>query len=153
MILGTLNDLTPIEQLGGNFLAAASYLKKLNTADLTPGHYEVDGADVFANFYHVTLESPDTLSFETHTHYADIQIITDGCEGMWYAPLSSALTVRAPYEAERDVTFYNDPAQSEELAVRAGQYAVFLPDDAHKPSCQTGNSSYSHKLVIKVRID
>lgn len=152
MIFCALNDLTPIEALGGHFATAAAYLKNTDLSALTPGHYPIDGDNVFANFYDVALQDPATLSFETHTVYADIQIITDGCEGMWVAPLTSAMTVRTPYETQRDVTFYDDPAQSTELAVTAGHYAVFLPQDAHKPSCQTGDSTHAFKLVIKVKV-
>lgn len=153
MIIGTLKNLAPIAELGGNFSTAAAYLKTLDVAALTPQRYEIDGANVFANFYDVSLQDPETLSFETHTHYADIQLIVDGCEGMWVAPASAGLTVRTPYEEARDVTFYEDPQQSTELAVTAGQFVVFFPEDAHKPSCVSGNSRRAFKLVIKVKID
>lgn len=153
MIKGTLDDLTPIAALGGNFITAAAFLKKLDIAALTPQRYEVDDVNVYATFYDVALQPPETLSFETHTHYADIQLIVDGCEGMWVAPASAGLTIRTPYEEERDVTFYEEPAQSTELAVTPRHFVVFLPEDAHKPSCQTGASTHALKLVVKVKID
>lgn len=152
MILGTLNNLTVLEALGGNFATAVTYLKTTDLGALTPGHYEIDGDNVFANFYDVSLQEPSTLSFETHTHYADIQLIVDGCEGMWFAPYTADMVVRTPYETERDVTFYEDPALASELAVAAGQFVVFFPDDAHKPSCLTRDSRHAFKLVIKVKV-
>jgi len=152
MLYGTLNDLSPIESLGGHFGTAAAYLRQLDVTSLTPGHYPIDGENVFANFYDVILQEPSELSFETHSHYADIQIVTDGCEGMLVAPFSPDMVIRTPYEAERDVTFYEDPVRSETLLVTGGHYVVFLPEDAHKPSCRTENSPFAFKLVIKVKV-
>lgn len=153
MITGTLDNLAPIAELGGNFLTAVSFLKNLDIDSLTTQRYEIDGANVFATFYNVTLGDPTTLSFETHTHYADIQLIVGGCEGMWVASASDGLTIRTSYEAERDVTFYEDPVRAEELAVMPNHFVVFMPEDAHKPSCKTKNYEYSRKLVVKVKID
>ena len=153
MLCGTLDDLSPIARLGGNFPAALAFLQKVDINGLSPQRYEIDGANVFATFYDADLQEPCCLLFETHTHYADIQLITDGCEGMRHTSISAGLTVHTPYDEDRDITFYEEPAVSTELAIMPKQFVVFFPDDAHKPGCKTPNSNHSCKLVIKVKVD
>ena len=38
------------------------------------------------------------------------------------------------------------------VQVRAGQYAIFYPDDAHIPSCAWGAPAEVLKVVVKVKV-
>lgn len=97
------------------------------------------------------MREPTVAKLESHNNYADIQIVTYGCEGMEYAP-KNALTVNTEYNPDHDVAFYNDSEAAEMLEVLAGEFALFMPEDAHKPNCFVGKGDKSKKLVVKVHI-
>lgn len=152
MITGTLKDLSVLSKLGGNFTAVVDFLKKLDVTALKPGKYEIDGDKAYAFFSEMTLRDPSELPFEAHARYADIQMIIDGLEEMWQAPVSDALPVRTPFDESKDAAFYNDPDHFNTVVLGAGEFAVFFPEDAHKPCCMVKDSKHSLKLLFKVRV-
>lgn len=151
MLVGTLNNLAPLAALGGNFETAARFLQGLDISSLEPKDYEIDGEQVFAMFCEVDLRPYDEAKPEAHRRYADIQLVLDGCEGMLYAPIDS-LTVATPYSEEADVAFYENPAEPSMLALKAGEFAVFMPWDAHTPNSTVGAHAHSKKLLMKVKL-
>lgn len=153
MITGNLKDLSVLSKLGGNFTAAVEYLKNLDVAALEPKRYDVDGNNVYAIFCELALHDPAELPFEVHGRYADIQLVIDGCEGMWQVPVSEELPVRTPYDATKDIGFYNDPACYNKVYLSSGEFAVFFPEDAHKPCCATEGCTQSRKLLVKVLLE
>ncbi len=149
MLVGTLENLAPLAALGGHFKTAATFLQDLDTAALVPQRYEVDGDNVYAFCAEVDLR-PATDAFpEAHRRYADIQLVIEGCEGMVYVP-TARLAEHAPYNAEADYALYENIEDPSVLALRAGEFAVFMPEDAHTPCCPVGDCKKSKKLVVKV---
>ncbi len=149
MIKDSLKNIDSLSQYGENFNKAIEFLKTVDFNALTPQKYEIDGSNVYAFFCEVNLVAPTQAKLETHKKYADIQVVTYGCEGMEYAP-ADTLTVKEEYSAEHDIAFYEDGKNAELLKVSAGEFALFLPEDAHKPNCFAGQGEKSKKLIVKV---
>ena len=57
------------------------------------------------------------------------------------------------YDTERDLEFYNINCKEEYLELLEGQFMVFFPNDAHKPSISLKEISSVKKVVVKVKID
>jgi YhcH/YjgK/YiaL family protein len=118
---------------------------------MTDGKYEIDGDEVFA-----LVQSYDTVErtekrFESHRDYLDIQYVAEGREQI----LCSAVRALRPltdYDKEKDFTLYADPEEPIILHLQEGDFAVFYPQDGHKPGCAAGASSRIKKVVVKVRI-
>lgn len=89
--------------------------------------------------------------FESHRKYIDVQLIVAGEELMQVEDVAR-LVVDAPYVAERDLTKYADAAISSHLAMRAGDAAVFFPEDGHMPSLQWRGPVLVRKSVVKVPV-
>jgi YhcH/YjgK/YiaL family protein len=89
------------------------------------------------------------MLFEAHKDYIDIQAIIDGEETIGYA-LTETLEVVEPYKP--DVVKCSDPDIFTEVKLAKGMFAIFYPDDAHKPcyDYRDGKSNV-HKLVVKVK--
>ena len=135
--------------LGPRFRRAFEYLLAFSP-DVEDGRYDLDGADDY-----VLVQTYETLpqeqrTFESHRRYVDVQYLFSGQETVYYRE-SSSLTVRAPYELEKDAIFYHD-ADDRPLHLGAGDFAVFWPQDAHKPACDWGKASVVRKVVVKVRL-
>jgi YhcH/YjgK/YiaL family protein len=105
----------------------------------------------------VIVESGTTLPrsakrLESHRRFIDIQVSVAGGEVMDWAPLSG-LAVHTPYDAERDVGFWNDPAELVSVLVRPGWFTIFWPEDAHRPGLHPGSDQAAYrKLVFKIAI-
>lgn len=89
--------------------------------------------------------------FESHRRYIDVQIIVEGEELMEVEDLTR-LAVAEAYNPERDFLKYHDTAVASVLKVRAGDVAVFFPEDGHMPSLQWRAPGLVRKSVVKVPV-
>ena len=114
------------------------------------GKYEIDGDNLFILVQRYATKDKEEMLFEAHKNYIDIQAIIDGEETIGYA-LTETLKVVQPYKP--DVTKYADPPVFTEVKLAKGMFAIFYPDDAHKPcyDYRAGKSNV-HKVVVKVKI-
>ena len=151
MILDTMTNAKRYEGLHPGFKKAFDYIRNTDLASLAPGKYEIEGDDVFGLIQEYKTLPVEEKQFETHKNYIDIQYIISGEEMMGYTALEN-LTVKTPYNPEKDCEFYDD-AQMSECVVEAGSYAVFFAGEPHKPGCTaTGReASDIRKLVLKIR--
>jgi len=93
---------------------------------------------------------------EAHEKYIDIQYVASGEEKFFFGD-KRAFKVSEPYNAEKDVEFYHsadfEKSPAAEVSVlRAGEFAIFFPDDAHKPSLETGKSHNIRKILLKIPV-
>jgi YhcH/YjgK/YiaL family protein len=89
--------------------------------------------------------------FESHRQYIDVQVIVAGEELMEVQDISR-LVVSQPYDAERDFIKYADSTDTSVLTMRAGDIAVFFPEDGHMPSLRWRNDELVRKTVVKVPV-
>ena len=91
--------------------------------------------------------------FEIHRIYADVQYLVSGAEIMQTARMKE-LTPVTEYEATGDYHFFKTSGPTTDLIVQAGEFAVFYPHQAHRPSCSyQGYQGLVKKLVFKVKIN
>jgi YhcH/YjgK/YiaL family protein len=119
------------------------------TAD---GRYEIDGPGLVAIVSRYRTAPAEEKKWETHRIHGDIQFMVEGSELIGYAK-RDLLTVRTPYNPEKDAEFYEPPAGiPSRLRLDAGSFAVFLPQDGHQPGVQVAAPEAVHKVVIKFRL-
>lgn len=90
--------------------------------------------------------------FESHRTYIDVQVVIEGEELMEVAD-ASRMTVRQPYNSDRDLIVYEDSTDTSLLRVFAGQAALFFPVDVHMPSLRIRSAPVLvRKAVVKVPV-
>ena len=90
--------------------------------------------------------------FETHRKMIDIQVVIEGVELMEVADFAR-LTVREPYNPDRDLIIYHDTAEASQWKMHTGQAAVYFPVDAHMGSLRLGGApALVRKCVVKVPV-
>ena len=57
------------------------------------------------------------------------------------------------YNSENDIEFLDSTEPEYFIKLAKGEFAIFFPNDAHKPSINYGNKSTVKKIVVKVPID
>lgn len=150
MVIDTLTHAGLYHSLGPRFAAGLEWLRTFQPA-IPDGRYEIRGDDVFA-----LVQSYDTVpaaekKYESHHVYADIQYVAAGTEVIHYAPVDGLQSVTA-YDAPKDFLLYADPAAATPLHLPPGSFAIFHPQDGHKPGCVNGAPCRMKKVVIKVRV-
>lgn len=132
------------------FQTALQFLSRPDLEQLPEGWIEL-GNGVRASVQRYTTQPEETLRFETHEKFFDVQYLVAGEERIGVAA-RDGLEVQTPYDVENDVTFYQEPAESDSVLLHAGEYAVFAPQDAHKPRCAAGKPMPVQKIVVKVPV-
>ena len=164
MIFDEKQNLDFYRNLGieGRYAKAVDFLKNTDLAALEPGKYEIDGKDVYANVSAYTTIPWEEAKYEAHEHYTDIQYVIEGSEVMTYAP-AHEMTVKTPYNPDKDVVFFENTTDGLQVVVKAGQYLqivagpdqylIFNPWDAHKPKAANGAPAPIKKVIVKIKED
>lgn len=132
------------------FKTAFCFLCRLDLAEIPDGWYDL-GEGVRASVQRYATSPAEELSFETHEHFYDVQYVVEGQEYMGVAS-RDGLKAKTPYDADNDVTFYEDPDLPGQVLLRKGEYIILAPEDAHKPRCAAGESAPVVKIVVKVPV-
>ena len=114
------------------------------------GTYEICGQDLFVKVQNY--ETRDEGFLEIHDKYIDIHCMVEGVEKVYYRECQG-LESELPYNEEDDVQFLKDVDGGLEFLLKAGEFAIFLPQDAHKPAMNVAGKAKAKKLVFKVRVE
>lgn len=132
------------------FRTAFEFLKRKDLADLPVGWVDLENG-VRASIQHYTTFDWDANEFETHEDYFDVQYLVEGIEYVGVC-LREGLEVSKPYDKKAEITFYKEPSVSGKVLLRAGDFVVLAPEDAHKPRCAAGRKIPVIKIVVKVPV-
>lgn len=151
MIFDTVDNIMKYAAISDNFRKAAEFIAKTDLASLTPGKYEIDGTNAYCVIQEPELKEKAEIRWEAHRYYADIQLGIDDGEGSEYLPLGD-IKSWDEYISAWDAVYSPEMPDGVMLPIRKGCFAVFFPEDAHRPCIKLGESSKGHKAVIKVKM-
>lgn len=111
-------------------LARSGALKRL-----APGRHALQGDELYVLVQRNALVDWADARWEAHRRYIDIQFVLAGRQVIGCCDIAQ-LAPDAGYDAARDIEFLRDGAVDEgaRLYMRAGDFAIFLPQDAHRPN-------------------
>jgi biofilm protein TabA len=89
--------------------------------------------------------------FESHKKYIDMQFMVSG-EEIIEVENSKNLICIQEYDEEKDISFYKDTKQTSLILLKAGDIAIFYPQDAHMPCIRATKCDKVVKVVVKVKI-
>lgn len=89
--------------------------------------------------------------FESHRKYIDVQFILGG-EEIIEVSNTNLLAVALVYNEELDYIKYEDKKECSSIVLKAGDVAIFYPQDAHMPCIKVKNSVKVIKAVVKVMV-
>jgi YhcH/YjgK/YiaL family protein len=153
MIYGTLRDNNtywPVARVPA-IASALAWLQAM-PKDQAPGVYELDGKKIYVNVHGYDTLARNECTFESHRVYADLQYCIEGGEVIDYAWRAELGTDRGPYDESKDVLFSDPPAHFSSLVMKPGDFAIFLPADAHRPKVHDSINPAIRKLVVKIDV-
>lgn len=150
MILDDLKNLRQYNSLFPGMQAAAEFLEKM-TAQTPTGRYPIDGTNVYAMVQRYETKPEDTLPWECHDNYLDIQYLFSGQETILWAE-RNAVPEWGAYSESNDSTVSYGKCTPVPLTLSPGQFAIFTSHDAHKPKCIKDTPAPVVKVVVKMKI-
>lgn len=133
-------------QLALDYLAATDFDK------VEAGRYPIKGDLIYAQVLDLETKDKSAVLPEVHRKYLDVQYLHAGKERIGVTPDLGNNPVAQDYDEERDILFYTDVQNEVELIMRPGNFAVFFPEDIHRPGCADGQSGKIRKIVVKVAV-
>ena len=135
------------------FEKAIEFLRREDWRAHSDGKIPIAGDTVYGMLQSYETKIPgETVPFEGHRKYIDIQYMIEGKETISWMP-TSALAPTMPYDDAKDIWFCQYMRKSATpVALSTGQLIVLFPEDAHAPMHSAGAPTYVRKIVIKVAV-
>lgn len=150
MIVGEMNSKDRLLGIHPGMKQAFDFLEQCFAGEMEPRRYEIDGEKLYAMVFRYTPQEKEYPQYETHDKYLDIQYMVSGSEFQWYIPRKK-LPANAPYQAEKDITFYPFAGEGSRLALGPGDFAIYFPEDGHLPAMPDGMADECVRIVVKIK--
>jgi YhcH/YjgK/YiaL family protein len=150
VILDTLAHSHFYAGIGQRFARAFAWLHAADLSKLEPQTIELEGRDLYVLVQEY--QAKTDVAWESHRDYADIQYVVSGNESILYADVGQK--DRGDYNEVKD-RYVPDVEADMNIDLGPGQFAIFFPQDAHKPGlvpARTGIAATVRKIVVKVRL-
>jgi YhcH/YjgK/YiaL family protein len=148
MIIDRLGNSALYESLNPLFKKAFDYLKSLDLTKIEAGKTSLEGNDLYVSVSNSNLKDKENAKLEVHNNYIDIQLPVSKAEGFGWIGRKKLKKETAPYDAEKDILFFDDQPQTY-FSIEPGNFAIFFPEDGHAPCIGEGSVM---KIVVKVKI-
>ncbi len=150
MIYDNISNLERYRTLHKGLYEALKFLASCD-ATVAAGRHPLSG-DNFVNVMDYNTLEVNTVGFEAHRRYIDIQYCITGEERVALRQLPT-LNITTPYNAERDVAFAaDDHAPHDEVTIGNGYFLILFPNDGHMPQLAIGEPAPVKKAIAKVEV-
>jgi len=118
---------------------------------MAPGKYDLTTDGVYATVSDYITKDIDTVFYEVHRKYIDIQYVVSGREYIAITTLENIDSVKQVYDEVNDIEFFQKTDDRFVLA-DSTKFFVFFPSDPHKPCLKVDENSKVRKIVVKIPI-
>lgn len=155
MIFGHIQALETERAYAAPIRKAIRYCRETDVSGLGESRFLLDGEDMIALICDRVTEAKEKKLPEVHRRYAELQYMAEGSELMGFYPDRGDNELRQDCLEEKDTLYYKENSQAEEkmLLMTPGTYAVFFPEDVHRPFCQVNTPARVKKIVVKIALD
>ena len=134
---------------------ALHILRTTDVSGMHHGKYPLDGDRLILQINEITTGPKAEKRPEVHRQYIDVQYMVHGHELIGFYPDCRDGEVLEDRLETSDVLFYRERTDVHEilLPMTDGCYAVFFPEDVHRPCCMMDAPEDVKKIVLKIRVD
>ncbi|MDX9957715.1 MAG: YhcH/YjgK/YiaL family protein [Clostridia bacterium] len=160
MIADSIRNKNLYAGISARLAQALDYVEVQKKTGFTGQTVELDGRQVYAMYQSYVTESTEGRQYEAHRRYIDVQYIVEGEEVIRAADFAG-MTEMSGYDAENDIQWFMPEAAAtigsqagavNTIHLKAGQFAVFFPQDAHMPKLASDSPGAVKKIVVKIAI-
>jgi YhcH/YjgK/YiaL family protein len=129
---------------------AFAFMRDHNMDTLPPGHYVIDGDNVYADIT-VNPSTPfEDAKWHSHKKYCDIQYVIQGTEQVGVAPKMGAPVVK-PFNGNGDSQFYSQDMKGNYYPATPASFFIFFPSNVHRPFIKVAGAGPVKRIRFKVR--
>ena len=152
MIFGNINNTSDIEKVSSkSIIKAINYLRDNDFVNMKTGVYNIMGDDIIAQVVDRETKLKKNSKAEVHRKYVEIQFSVLGNEIIGYARDTYNNIICEEVLEEKDSIFYNNVENEFDLIMVKGSFAIFFPQDVHRPWCICKKQSIVRKVNIKIK--
>jgi biofilm protein TabA len=129
---------------------AFAFLRRDDLLTLPKGRYEIAGDDAYALVQDYNTKPAELGKWEAHRKYIDVQYVAAGIERMGYAHIDT-MQVSKDYDEAGDYLLF--AGIGNDFVMTPGMFAIFSPQDVHRPTVAVDQPVPVRKIVVKVRVD
>ncbi|QIM69529.1 YhcH/YjgK/YiaL family protein [Basfia succiniciproducens] len=148
MIFGHIAKVNP-KQYPQAIRFALDYLAKTDFDSMEVGRYPLKGDKIYVQVLDLETKPKAEYLPEVHRNYLDVQYLHSGTEIMGVSTDLGNNAVAVEYNPERDILYYAEAENEQELHCQPGNFAVFFPEDAHRAAIYNGSEKI-RKIVVKI---
>ncbi|RJT42189.1 YhcH/YjgK/YiaL family protein [Rahnella woolbedingensis] len=152
MIFGHISNPNPCT-FPAAIVKALDFLRATDFRALETGVVEIEGRDIYAQILDLTTRHKAENRPEVHRRFLDIQFLAWGEEIIGVAADCGTHKIAQSLLEERDIIFYQGMDNESEIIMTPGSYAMFFPQDVHRPACIHNSVSHIRKVVVKVNVN
>ena len=134
---------------------ALDFLRNTDLRHIKPGEVEIQGRYIYAQIIDMELKVKSLCSLESHRRYIDIQYLAKGRERIGFASDLGKYMIRESKLPQRDIIFYSSVKNEGFIDMTEGSYAIFFPQDIHRPGVVVPGfkDKKIRKVVVKVDLN
>ena len=151
MIFGHINN-TENNHYPAAVARAISYLAGQDLENIPAGRYQDDQTGWLVQVLDLQTGPQSENYPEAHRKFIDVQYLVSGEEYIGVATEKAELEIHQPYDADRDIVFYRHAPNETLLLMKPGHFAVFFPQDLHRPNCAVNEPQPTRKVVVKIPV-
>lgn len=152
MIISSLNNCDDEKKyLNISIQNALETLKTINTE--ASGRITIDGENLYINIVETDTNLYDQVKAESHKSYIDIHYLISGEEYIGYGIKTNKQKVSQDLLKESDALLYDEVENEVFLHQLPGMFAIFFPNDIHRPGCCIKDRTKIKKAIIKLKIN
>lgn len=148
MLFGNVNQLELVPYIKPEFHQWIRSAIELGS-HMPTGKYDIGDEGVFVVLADATTEPQSERNAEIHKNYIDIQILLKGEETIGYSNHLDEESLKLD-SLENDVAFFKDTEYEQFVNLREGDFAVFYPNQVHRPLCATNSPGPVLKAIVKI---
>lgn len=149
MIYDKIDNLETYAGISEDIRIGLEWLRDVNP-NIENGVYQINPrVKAIVSEYETKMENEH--GYEAHRKNIDIQYLLSGEERIACLPIERLKETKA-YNEETDAAFYSADLMPQEMTIGNGYFAIFFPQDGHKPQLCVDKPKKVKKVVIKVEI-
>ena len=130
---------------------ALRYLQTTDLGAMATGQYNIQDEFV-VQVIDMSTKSVAENPPEVHRNKIDIQFLQSGKEKIGISTDNGRNQPAGEYIPARDIQFYETSENEFFITMIPGSFAMFYPEDVHRPACIDGEVSNIRKIVVKVEL-
>ncbi len=150
MIFSNINAKSRLNVYPPALKRALDYCANTDFLAMEAGTYPLEGEAMYIMVMDFTSKLLADAHPERHETFVDIQFWPEGEEYFGVAPYSNGLGTVIKAAPEQDIWLYESVENESFLHATPGCYAIFFPEDIHRPGVCDGVPACYRKVVVKI---